>query len=138
MKGLFDDGIIKDYRRPGYINNKPKFLFYIDPNSHSKITMGNASMLFNEIKQQIEANGNYFQSKIDVKETKTNKGSQEYEYSATIKVSTNLKNIQKLFPYTSPKKNTKDEANKMCFLYALMNLKKYNYLDCHLKFCNSN
>jgi endoribonuclease Dicer len=138
MKGLFDDGIIKDFRRPDYIYNKPTFFYYIDENSHSKITMGNVSMFFNEIKQQIEANGSFFKTKIDIRETKTNKGSQEYEYSATINVSTNLKKIQKLFPYTSPKKNTKDDANKMCFLYTLMNLKKYNYLDCHLKFCNSN
>ena len=138
MKGLFDNDIIKDFRRKGYIYKKPDFFFEMDHNSHSKITMGNVSMFFNEIKQQIESSGVIFKTKIEIKDVKTNRGNQEYEYIAKIYLATNLKFPKNLFPYTAQKQNTKDNATKMCHLFVLMNLKKYKYLDCHLKFCNHN
>ena len=100
--------------------------------------MGNVSVFFNELKQQIESCGVIFKTKIEIKDVKTNRGNQEYEYIATINLSTNLKFPKNLFPYTAPKQSTKDNAIKMCHLHVLMTLKKYKYLDCHLKFCNHN
>ena len=100
--------------------------------------MGNVSMFFNEIIQQIESSGVKFKTKIDIENIKSNKGIQEYEYRGKVYLSTDLVDLQEKFPYTTEKQNTKENAKKMCYLYVIMNLKHFKYLDCHLKFCNYN
>lgn len=137
MNDLFDGDIIKDFRREGYISKKPSFFFDMDINSHSKLTMGNVSMFFNEIKQQIDSSGVNFKTKINVNQIKSNGGSQEYEYIGEINIYTNLDDIKQKFPYKTKRQNSKDNAMKMCYLYTLMILKQYKYLDCHLKFCKN-
>ena len=138
MNDSFGDEIVKDFRRKDYIYKKPNFFFDLDKTSHSKITMGNVSMFFNEIIQQIESSGVRFKTKIDIENIKSNKGIQEYEYRGKVYLSTNLVDLQEKFPYTTEKQNTKENAKKMCYLYVIMNLKHFKYLDCHLKFCNYN
>ena len=134
INDLFNGKISQDFRREGYIYRKPTFFFEMDYNSHSKITMGNVTMFFNEIKQQIESNGVKFKTKLEMKQVKSKKGNQEFEYYGIINIETDLKDIMKLFPYTSKIKNTKDNATKDCHFHVLNILKKYKYLDCHLKF----
>ena len=134
MNDLFDGEILKDFRKKGYIYKKPDFFYDMDIKSHSKITMGNVSMFFNEIKQQIDCSGVNFKTKIEIKPIKNYGGSQEYEYIGIIYLDTDLEDIQKNFPYKTAKQNTKENATKMCHFFTLMNLKKYKYLDCHLKF----
>ena len=137
MNDLFEGDIIKDFRKEGYISKKPDFLHYMDTKSHSKITMGNVSMFFNEIKQQIESCGVIFKTKIDIKKVKNYGASQEYEFIGIIYIDTNLNDIKKKFPYKTGKEKNKENAMKMCYLYTLMNLKTLKYLDCHLKFCKN-
>ena len=137
MNDLFDGNIIKDFRRVEYISKKPDFLHYLDIKSHSKITMGNVSMFFNEIKQQIESCGIIFKTKIDIKKVKNYGGSQEYDFIGIINLETNLYDIKKEFPYKTDQQSSKDNATKMCQLFTLMNLKNLKYLDCHLKFCKN-
>ena len=137
MNDLFEGDIIKDFRKEGYISKKPDFLHYMDTKSHSKITMGNVSMFFNEIKQQIESCGVIFKTKIDIKKVKNYGASQEYDFIGIINIDTNLNDIKKKFPYKTEKQNSKENAMKMCYLYTLMNLKTLKYLDCHLKFCKN-
>ena len=135
MNELFGKDIVKDFRTQGYIDRKPDIFYDMDIKSHSKITMGNVTMFFNEIKQQIESMKVNFKTRIEVKNERCNSGSQEYEFTATIYLETDLKDLLSEFPYQSKPQNTKDNAMKMCHLYTLMRLKKYRYLDSHLKFC---
>ena len=137
MNDLFEGDIIKDFRREGYIYQKPDFFYEMDINSHSKITMGNVTIFFNELKQQIESSGIVFRTKLDIKQVKSFKGSQEYEYIGNINIETNLKDIQKRFPYITERQKNKENAMKLCQLFVLMRLKEYKYLDCHLKFCKN-
>ena len=139
INDLFRAKITQDFRREGYIYQKPAFFFDMDFNSHSKITMGNVTMFFNEIKQQIESNGVKFKTKLDIKQVKSVKGSQEYLYYGIIYIETDLKDIMdsKFFPHKSEIKNSKDNAIKMCHYFVLKTLKNYKYLDCHLKFCKN-
>ena len=99
--------------------------------------MGNVSMFFNELKQQIESSGIIFRTKIDIKQVRSFKGSQEYEFIGTINIETNLKDIQNEFPFETDKEKNKDNANKNCQFHVLKILKQYKYLDCHLKFCKN-
>ena len=134
MKDLFEGKICKDFRTKDFIYRKPDFLFEFYPNSHAKITMGNVSIFFNEIKQQIESTGIKFRSSIEIKKVKSTKPNQEFEFVGTIKIETDL-DINSEFPKSSGRQNSKENATKMCQLYALLSLKKYKYLDSHLKFC---
>ena len=134
MKDLFEGKICKDFRTKDFIYRKPDFYFEFDENSHAKITMGNVSIFFNEIKQQIESNGIKFKSNIEIKKVKSTKPSQEFEFVGTINIETDLY-IKSEFPKSSDRQNSKENATKVCQLYALLYLKKYKYLDSHLKFC---
>ena len=135
MKDLFGGDIIKDFRREDYIREKPPFLYDMDLNTHSKITMDNVTIFFNEIKQQIISMGIYFETKEEEREIKSLAEKQEYEYICKIYIKTDLKDLEKDFPYTSPQQFTKDNAIKCCYFYTLKALKKYKYLDSHLKLC---
>ena len=132
IKDLFEGDIIKDFRREGYIYKKPNFVFEMDTISHSKITMGNVTIFFNELKQQIEASGINFKTQLVIK---NNKDSQEF--IGYISLETDLKDIQKEFPYETKKLKNKENATKECHFYVLLKLKQYKYLDCHLKFCKN-
>ena len=137
MNDLFEGDIIKDFRREGYIYKKPDFFYEMDSKSHSKITMGNVSIFFNELKQQIESSGIIFKTKLDIKQVKSFKGSQEYEYIGSISIETNLQDIENELQFITNKQKSKENAMKSCQLYVLLKLKKYKYLDCHLKFCKN-
>jgi endoribonuclease Dicer len=134
MKELFNGNIVNDFRSKDYISKKPDFIYDMDTKTHSKITWGNVSIFFNEIKQQIESKGVIFQTKIELQKVKSLKGNPEFVYKGIINLSTNLKNLQDKFPYQTKFQNDKDSATKMCQLYLLNVLKKSNYLDSHLKF----
>jgi len=135
MKELFNGNIVNDFRSKGYISKKPDFIYDMDTTTHSKITWGNVSIFFNEIKQQIESSkGITFQTNIELQKVKSLKGNPEYVYKGIIKLSTNLKNLEDKFPYQTELKNDKDSATKVCQLYLLNVLKKLKYLDSHLKF----
>ena len=136
MNDLFDGKIIQDFRRENYINKKPPFFFEFNPDSHSKITLGNVTIFFNEIKQQIESMKINFKTKIDLKKNKCQSGVQEFEFIGKIYLETDLSELSNDFPYTSKPQTTKDDAMKWCHFYTLIKLKKYKYLDSHLKFCN--
>ena len=134
MKELFNGNIVNDFRSKNYISKKPDFIYDMDIKTHSKITWGNVSIFFNEIKQQIESKRITFQTNIELQKFKSLKGNPEYVYKGIINLSTNLKDIQDKFPYQSDFQNDKDSATKKCQLYLLKMLKKLNYLDSHLKF----
>jgi hypothetical protein len=134
MKELFNGNIVNDFRSKDYISKKPDFIYDMDTKTHSKITWGNVSIFFNEIKQQIESKGVIFQTNIVLQKVKSLKGNPEFVYKGIINLSTNLKNLQDKFPYQTKFQNDKDSATKMCQLYLLNVLKKSNYLDSHLKF----
>ena len=137
MNDLFDGNFLKDFRRKNYIYEKPDFFYDMDINSHSKITWGNVTMFFNEIKQQIESCGVTFTTKINLKKVKSYSGVPEYEFIGEISIKTNLNDVNKYFPYSTGKEKSKDNATKICHFYTLNVLKKLKYLDCHLKFCRN-
>ena len=134
MKELFNGNIINDFRSKDYISKKPNFIYDIDTKTHSKITWGNVSIFFNEIKQQIESKGVIFQTNIELIKVKNMKGNPEYVYKGKIYLSTNLKDILDYFPYQTDVQNDKDNATKKCQFYLLRILKKLKYLDSYLKF----
>ena len=135
MKELFEGEIFKDFRTKDFIKRKPDFLFEFYLISHAKITMGNVSIFYNEIKQQIDSKGVKFKPIIVINKVRSNKKTQEFDFIGIIKVETDLPNINKEFPKSSDRQNSKEIATKICQLYALLSLKKYKYLDSHLKFC---
>lgn len=137
MKELFGVNIVKDFRKKEYISERPSFLFDFDINTHSKITMGNSTMIFNEVRQQIESMNIKFIPKINIIDVKSKNKSQEYEYIGEIIIDTDLKDFQEEFPFSTKPQNLKDNATRLCHFYALSKLKKYQFLDSHLKFCKN-
>ena len=131
---LFKDDIVKDFRRENYIAEKEDFLYIFNDSSHSKLTMGNVIIFFNEITQQIKMNGIQFDVNTKITKIKSNNKISEYEYNANVSLKTDLKDIQENFPSELGDFNSKDNALKMCYLYVLDVLKNNNYLDKHLKF----
>lgn len=133
MKELFDNGIIKDFKRKNFIQDKKDFIYYIFIElTHAKLTLNNASVFFNEIKQQMENYKVKFSCEIKVSAIPN----QEQKFIGKMKIETNLSNINK--KYQSDICNSKDEAKKMCQYNALVNLIQNKYLDEHLKFCKEN
>jgi endoribonuclease Dicer len=131
MKELFNNDIKKDFRRMNYIKEKKDFIFRFNPKTHSKLTTGNVSIFFNEIRQQIESCGYKFSPKIyvaDIKNTTPQK------FIGKIDVITDLKWKVKE-SYKTNLCNSKDDATKMCYLWVLISLIEQKYLDDHLKFC---
>ena len=131
MKELFNNDIKKDFRRMNYIKEKKDFIFRFNPKTHSKLTPGNVSIFFNEIRQQIESCGYKFSPKIyvaDIKNTTPQK------FIGKIDVITDLKWKVKE-SYKTNLCNSKDDATKMCYLWVLISLIEQKYLDDHLKFC---
>ena len=132
MKELFKYDIKRDFRRNNFISFKPPIFYHFDIVTHSKLTMGNVNIFFNEIKQQIETSGVKFNVKINVESIKN---SNLPKYIGKLNLNTDLEGLQKYSNYTTNEMNSKDEANKMCLFYLLMALKGLKYLDHHLKFC---
>ena len=135
MNELFKDDIVKDFRRENYILNKEDFKYIFDNRTHSKLTMGNISVFFNEIVQQIKASKILFDVKIDIIKVKSNNIKvTEFEYNGKVSISTDLSDIIGYFPKDLGNHSSKDNASKMCHFYVLNILKNCNYLDQHLKF----
>ena len=135
MNELFKDDIVKDFRRENYILNKEDFKYIFDNRTHSKLTMGNISVFFNEIVQQIKASKILFDVKIDIIKVKSNNIKvTEFEYNGKVSISTDLSDIIGYFPKDLGNHSSKDNASKMCHFYVLNVLKNCNYLDQHLKF----
>ena len=133
MKELFNTDIKRDFRRNDYISLKNKFIFHFIPETHSKLTLSNVSIFFNEIKQQIDSCNINFKTKIRVEEVLN---SNPIKFIGIIDVSTNLKNFKKNnFNYKTDLFNSKDDAIKMCQFFALIALLNNGYLDNHFKFC---
>ena len=134
MNEFFKDDIMKDFRRENFISYKPDFKFSFDKSSHSKLTIHNAGIFFNEIIQQIKAKGIKFEADIKIKKVKSNNKASEFQYDGTINIKTDLQKIESEFPYTEKNANTKENAQKSCQFYMLIVLKNWDYLDEHLKF----
>ena len=132
MKKLFKDDIKRDFRRNNYILYKNDFAYYFNEKTHSKLTLGNVSIFYNETKQAIDSCNIEFKTKINV-ESIPNSNPQKFR--GIIDIFTNIKNLKNKFSKTYDMCNSKDEATKMCQFYALMILIKSKYLDDHLKFC---
>ena len=131
---LFEGNIMKDFRRLNYLFTKEDFKYIFDKRSHSKLTMGNISVFYNEIIQQIKACKIKFDCDILIKQVKSNNSISEYEYNGTVKLLTDLQINKEKFPKTFRNNNNKDSAQKLCYFYVLNVLKEYNYLNQHLKF----
>ena len=131
---LFKDDIKKDFKRNNFISLKKDFKFSFDKRSHSKLTMSNASIFFNEIIQQIKAKGIKFDVDIKIKKVKSSNKTSEFQFDGTINLTTDLHEIESEFPMTEKNSNSKENAQKMCQFYLLIALKSHNYLDEHLKF----
>ena len=134
MNELFNNDILKDFRRPNFISKLEDFLYNFDNESHAKITLGNISVLYNEIIQQIKNCKIKFDVKSKIIKVKSTGKITEFEFNGCVSVSTDLKDIIKDFPYNLGNFNSKDEATKTCYFYVLTVLKSNNYLDHHLKF----
>ena len=131
MKELFNNDIKKDFRRNNYIKEKKDFIRYFIPETHAKLTPGNISIFYNEIKQQIESSGYKFSPKINIEGIKN---TSPQKFVGRINMVTDLK----WKTNTSHKTNfcnTKDDATKMCHFWVLISLINQKYLDNHFKFC---
>lgn len=131
---LFQGNIMKDFRRLNYIFTKEDFKYIFDKRSHSKLTMGNICVFYNEIIQQIKACKIKFDCDIAIKQIKSNNSISEYEYNGTVKLLTDLQINKEKFPKTFKNNNNKDSTQKLCYFYVLSVLKEYKYLNQHLKF----
>ena len=132
MKVLFKDDIIKDFRRKNYLNDKKDFIFHFDKNTHSKLTLQNASIFFNEVKQSIESSGINFNCTI---KKETLPYSNPPKFIGKINLSMNISNFKKGFKYETEPCSSKNEAEKMCHFLALKKLIDKKILDEHFKFC---
>ena len=94
MKKLFKDDIKRDFRRNNYILYKNDFAYYFNEKTHSKLTLGNVSIFYNEIKQAIDSCNIEFKAKINV-ESIPNSNPQKFR--GIINISTNLKNLKNKF-----------------------------------------
>ena len=134
MNELFKDDIVKDFRRNNYIMSKEDFIYIFDDQSHSKLTMGNITIFYNEITQQIKISGIQFDVNPKITKIKSNNKMSEFEFNAKVSLKTDLNDIQKYFPHELGNFNSKDNAVKMCYFYVLDVLRNNKYLDHHLKF----
>lgn len=134
MNELFKNDIVKDLRRKNYIMAKEDFIYIFDEQTHSKLTMGNITIFYNEITQQIKISGIKFDVNPKITKIKSNNKMSEFEYNAKVSLKTDLNDIQKNFPRELGNFNSKDNAVKMCYFYVLDVLKNNKYLDHHLKF----
>ena len=134
MNELFKNDIVKDLRRKNYIMAKEDFIYIFDEHTHSKLTMGNITIFYNEITQQIKISGIKFDVNPKITKIKSNNKMSEFEYNAKVSLKTDLNDIQKNFPRELGNFNSKDNAVKMCYFYVLDVLKNNKYLDHHLKF----
>ena len=132
MRELFNDDIKKDFRRNNYIYNKKEFDCYFDPDTHSKLTLGNVSIFYNDIKQQIDLCEVKFIPKITIENVKNVIPS---KFIGKISLNTDLKKIKNGLSYKTNMCSSKDEAIKKCQFWLLIGLIQTGYLDKHLKFC---
>ena len=114
-----------------YISDKKDFLYHFIPTTHSKLTPGNISIFFNEIKQQIESCGYKFSTKINVEAVKN---TSPQKFIGRINMLTDLK-WKGNTSYKTNLCNNKDDAIKMCHFWVLISLINQKYLDDHFKFC---
>ena len=133
---LFKDDIVKDFRRPTYLKDKIISEYIFNKDSHSKLSMGNITIFYNEIIQQIKSSGKIFEESISINEIRPNNQSMEIQYNGIISIKTDL-NIKGKFPKILTNFKSKDLAYKMCYFYVLDVLKKFNYLDQYLKYCEN-
>ena len=132
MRELFNDDIKKDFRRNNYIYNKKEFVYHFDPDTHSKLTLGNVSIFYNDIKQQIDLCEVKFIPKITIENVKNVIPS---KFIGKISLNTDLKKIKNGLSYKTNMCSSKDEAIKKCQIWLLIGLIQTGYLDKHLKFC---
>ena len=130
MNELFKGNIMKDFRRVNFISKKEEIKFIFDQRSHAKLTLGNVTIFYNEIVQQIKAKRIKFDVNPKITKVKSHDDkSPEFVFHANISIQTDLKGISKYFPFELGSYNKKDEAQKWCYFYVLDVLKKNNYRD---------
>ena len=130
MKELFNNEIKKNFRRDNYINEKDIFRCCFIENTHAKLTPKNATVFFNEIKQQMDNYKILFALDIKINAV----GYSNQKFIGKFEIKTNLKDFEIKGPKETDICNSKDEAKKMCHYFVLINLIENKYLDEHLKF----
>ena len=133
----FKNDIIQDFRRKDFITFKPKINGFFIPESHAKITLGNAREFMNEIKQQISAAGFKFEMSIETRELKSNIKTTPYEYISYLTIDSTLPKLLN-WKYETGRKTSKEGAEKLCYYKTILQLKDLGYLDIHLKFQKEN
>ena len=140
MREYFKDNICHDFRRKNFIKLKPE----IKPNifnskTQAKLSLGNATQFFNEIKQQIYNNHFILNYEINIKKEKSQLEDKliEFEYIGYLnikKTDLNIIKSKKDEEYKTKRMITKIAAERDCHFHLLTLLNKGNYLDEHFKF----
>ena len=152
MKEFFGNNIVKDFRSDFFIQKKESIgENIVVEKTQAKLTLGNCTEFFNEIKQQILNNNYIFEYEINIKQEKAkNKNNGEYEYIGYLSIiKTDLKIVKnsyhkdgkkrkynKGYCFISERKQTKTMAEKLCHFYIIKQLYNEGYLDEHFKFIN--
>ena len=140
MREFFKDDICHDFRKKNFIKSKPE----IKPNifnkkTHAKLSLGNSTEFFNEVKQQIN-NNNYilnYEIKINKEKSKSKDKLFEFEYIGVLKIKETDLNIiknEKDKEYKTERMTTKISVERDCHFHLLSLLNEGNYLDEHFKF----
>lgn len=140
MREFFKDDICHDFRKKNFIKSKPE----IKPNifnkkTHAKLSLGNSTEFFNEVRQQIN-NNNYilnYEIKINKEKSKSKDKLFEFEYIGVLKIKETDLNIlknEKDKEYKTERMTTKISVERDCHFHLLSLLNEGNYLDEHFKF----
>ena len=127
MNELFNGDIVKDFRTKNFISKKEDMQFIFDSKSHAKLTLGNVTIFYNEIVQQIKTSGVKFEVNPQITKAKSIGGVPEFVYKVKVSIRTNLNDILRFFPVKLGDYNSKDDAQKWCYFYVLNVLKNNNY-----------
>ena len=140
MREYFKDDICHDFRKKNFIKLKPEIKPNIFNNkTHAKLSLGNATQFFNEIKQQIYNNHFTLNYEIIINKEKSKLEDKliEYEFIGHLKIKeTNLNIIKtkKDREYKTKRMITKTAAERDCHFHLLTLLNEGKYLDEHYKF----
>ena len=140
MREYFKDNICHDFRKKNFIKLKPEIVPNIfNKKTHAKLSLGNATQFFNEIKQQIYNNHFILNYEIVLKKEKSTLEDKliEFEYIGYLEIKdTNLNIIKtkKEKKYKTKRMITKVGAERDCHFHLLTLLYQGNYLDEHFKF----
>ena len=119
--------------------NQKSNLILFNKKTHAKLSLGNSTEFFNEVKQQIN-NNNYilnYEIKINKEKSKSKDKLFEFEYIGVLKIKETDLNIiknEKDKEYKTERMTTKISVERDCHFHLLSLLNEGNYLDEHFKF----